>query len=231
MSLKLYELTGIDDLRFSPFCWRARLALAHKGLEPEIVPCKFTDKARIAFSNQKKVPVLVDGERVVPDSWDIACYLEEAYPERPSLFGGESGRQLSRFVHVWDDTRLKPALLRVIIKDLFEHAVHPDDRDYFRQSREERYGMTLEELHDTRDAHMPEVNRVLTPLRKMLSTSQLYLCGGAPAYADYAVFATFQWARLTSALEILQRHDPIAGWQARMLELFDGMARTQPAAA
>ena len=231
MSLKLYELTGMGDLRFSPFCWRARLALAHKKLEPGIVPCRFTDKARIAFSNQEKLPVLVDGERVVPDSWDIACYLEDTYPERSALFGGDYGRQLSRFVHVWDDTRLKPALLRVIVKDLFEHAVHPEDRDYFRQSREKRYGMTLEELHATRDAHMPEVDKVLTPLRKMLSSSQPYLCGEAPAYADYVVFATFQWVRLTSPVEILEPEDPIAGWQERMLDLFGGMARVQPAAA
>lgn len=32
MSLKLFELVGIDASRpFSPYCWRARMALAHKG--------------------------------------------------------------------------------------------------------------------------------------------------------------------------------------------------------
>jgi glutathione S-transferase len=34
----LYELSAKGDLRFSPFCWKARMALAHKGLEPEHVP-------------------------------------------------------------------------------------------------------------------------------------------------------------------------------------------------
>ncbi|MGO8352360.1 hypothetical protein ACC790_38260, partial [Rhizobium johnstonii] len=31
-------------------------------------------------------------------SFDIALYLEESYPERPSLFNGEGGKALSRMV-------------------------------------------------------------------------------------------------------------------------------------
>lgn len=81
MALILDELLGADNRRFSPYCWRTRMALAHKGLKAELIPCKFTDKQLFAFSGQDKVPVLKDGDKVVFDSWDIACYLEEAYPE------------------------------------------------------------------------------------------------------------------------------------------------------
>ena len=49
MPLKLYELVGTDPSRpFSPFCWRTRMALAHKGLSAETIPWCFTDKAAIA---------------------------------------------------------------------------------------------------------------------------------------------------------------------------------------
>ncbi len=75
MALKLYELMGDDDRRFSPYCWRIRMALAHKELEAEIVPCRFTDKELFAFSGQDRLPVLQDGETAIADSWDIACYL------------------------------------------------------------------------------------------------------------------------------------------------------------
>ena len=45
MTLKLFELCGADPERvFSPFCWRIRMALAHKGLEAETVPWRFTEK-------------------------------------------------------------------------------------------------------------------------------------------------------------------------------------------
>ena len=33
MAMRLYDLAGADpNLRFSPYCWRAKFALAHKGL-------------------------------------------------------------------------------------------------------------------------------------------------------------------------------------------------------
>jgi hypothetical protein len=47
--------------RFSPFCWRIRVALAHKGLTVETIPWRFTEKAAIVipdrngFRSSKKV--------------------------------------------------------------------------------------------------------------------------------------------------------------------------------
>ena len=73
MAITMHDLAGADPaLRFSPYCWRARMALAHKGLAVETVPWRFTEKDAIAFSGQGRVPVIRDGERVVPDSWSIA---------------------------------------------------------------------------------------------------------------------------------------------------------------
>ena len=78
MPLKLYELVGTDDARpFSPFCWRTRMALAHKGLSAETIPWCFTDKAAIASHQSEKVPVLLDGDAAIVDSWVIANYLED----------------------------------------------------------------------------------------------------------------------------------------------------------
>ena len=45
MTLKLFELVGTDEARpFSPFCWRTRMALAHKGLSAQTIPWCFTEK-------------------------------------------------------------------------------------------------------------------------------------------------------------------------------------------
>ena len=36
MTITMYDLAGAEaDRRFSPFCWRTRMALAHKGLSAE----------------------------------------------------------------------------------------------------------------------------------------------------------------------------------------------------
>jgi glutathione S-transferase len=77
MAIKLYDLAGAeDDRRFSPYCWRVKMALLHKGLAFETLAWRFTEKDAIAFSGSTTVPVLVDGNHTVSDSWKIAAYLE-----------------------------------------------------------------------------------------------------------------------------------------------------------
>src|SRR4028119_1499083 len=102
MGLKLYDLAGAsDNCRFSPFCWRVKMALRHKGLQVEEIPWRFTEKDIIAFSGQKLVPVLVDGDKIITDSWEIARYLEAAYPDSPSLVGGVVGEAEALFIKFW----------------------------------------------------------------------------------------------------------------------------------
>ena len=230
MTRVLYDLAGADpNLRFSPYCWRAKLALAHKGLEVETVPWRFTDKDVIAISGQGRVPVLVDGDKVVTDSCAIAAYLDEAYQDRPSLFGGPAAMAVTRFVNAWADTVLNGGMIRLIVSDIAA-IVDEKDRAYFRESREQRFGMRLEEVTAGREDRLKAFRDTLLPLRHTLS-ARPYLAGEAPAYADYIVFGSFQWARCVSAFELLARDDTIAAWRGRMLDRFDGLARLAPCAA
>lgn len=222
MTRKLYDLAGADpERRFSPYCWRAKLALAHKGLDVETIPWRFTERDAIAFSGQARVPVLVDGDNVVFDSWTIANYLEDTYPDRPSLFDGHGGRALARFVNSWVDVTLHGALIRLVVLDIHDHT-HEKDRGYFRESREKRFGATLEALSADRDQRVVTFRQALDPMRLTLK-AQPYLCGEAPAYADYIVMGAFQWARCISSFQLLEADDPVAHWRTRMLQLFGGM--------
>jgi glutathione S-transferase len=111
MARTLYDLAAADDKRrFSPYCWRIKMALAHKELEVETVPWRFTEKDVIAFSGQGRVPVLVDGDKVVADSWAIANELEARYPDCKSLFGDVSAHSPTLFVASWVDGVLQPAI-------------------------------------------------------------------------------------------------------------------------
>ena len=128
MSIILYDLAGADpDVRFSPYCWRTRFALAHKGLPVETVPWRFTDRDAIAFSGQTKVPVIQDGGKVVYDSWTIAEYLEEQVPA-PTLFGGGTGRAHAAFINSWADSVLVGGIVRFIVRDLLD-IIDPKDVD------------------------------------------------------------------------------------------------------
>jgi glutathione S-transferase len=227
MAIILYDLAGAEaDRRFSPFCWRTRMAIAHKGLEVETIPWRFTEKDKLPQPNAGRVPVIVDGDRTISDSSAIADYLETRYPDRPSLFGSEASHGLTRFVQNWTETALHPAIAGFVVFDIYRH-VAPQDRPYFRQSREERFGSTLEEVAKDRDARLPAFRETLAPLRRTLER-QDFVAGPAPAYADYIVFGAFQWARAISGYELLAVDDPIAAWRGRMLDLFGGLARNRP---
>ena len=229
MTIQLYDLVGCDDLRFSPNCWRTRLALAHKGLACEAVATPFTAIPAIEGGRVKTVPAIRDGDVLVVDSWAIAEHLEAAYPDRPSLFGDAGGRALARFAQAWVQTAINPLLFRTIVADIHARLL-PEDQDYFRRSREQRLGMTLEAAHALAADQVPKIQAALEPLRQTLA-AQPFLSGAAPLYADYVVFGSLLWARLTSPRRLLADGDPVAAWVDRCLDMFDGLARRMPAAA
>jgi glutathione S-transferase len=225
--IALYELKGKNDRRYSLFSWRARMALRHKGLEFETLPVRLSDKAAIDFSGGKTVPVIRDKDTVVRDSWKIAEYLENRYPDHP-LFGGEIGRGVTQAFNTWADRVLVPAMLQVIAADIHER-VDALDEGYFRQTMEKALRMTLEESRAKRDAALLQLGRALEPLQATFKR-QAFLAGAAPAYADYILLSVFQWARVMSPQEVLAPEDPLCQWRERMLDLHDGFARNVPIA-
>ncbi|WP_315784109.1 glutathione S-transferase family protein [Bradyrhizobium sp. SZCCHNPS1003] len=227
MAVKLYELVGSDAGRpFSPYCWRTRMALAHKGLSAESIPWRFTEKSAIAPHGSEKVPVMLDGDRAVADSWTIANYLEDTYPGRPSLFGGAGGRAMARFLNAWGDIAIVGGIFPLIIADIPKNLA-AEDADYFRKSREARFGKSLEEVMATRDQAVIGFRRSLEPLRQTLKT-QAFIGGDTPDYADYIVFGGFQWARVVSPFRLLEESDSVHAWRERLLDAFDGLARKSP---
>jgi glutathione S-transferase len=229
MVMKLYDLAGArDEVRFSPPCWRIKMALAHKGLAVETIPWRFTEKDAIAVSRQGAVPVLIDGESVLHESHAIAVYLDKAYPDRPRLFEGPASAGLCRFLQLWVERSLAPAAMRIIILDLFA-ALHDKDRDYFRASREGRFGMPLEQIALPLEEGGKALQQVLAPLRTTLG-EQDFLAGSEPGYADYVVFGTFQWARTVSPKRLLPEGDAVDSWFERLLDLHSGLARNAPRA-
>ncbi|MDI5987585.1 glutathione S-transferase N-terminal domain-containing protein [Halomonas sp. M4R5S39] len=222
MARILYDLRGIDEgLRFSPYCWRVKYALAHKGLDVETRPWRFTDKEALAFAGHDKVPVLVDGDEVVTESYDILRYLDRAYPEAP-LLGEGVAEARARFFKHYAERSLAPAMMRTIIMDLL-NAIHPGDRDYFRETREKRFGRALEEFHSPAKG-LAQLDAALEPLRGHLQESD-YLDGDAPAAADYLVFGSFMWARCVSSADLVSNADPVYAWVERMLDQHGGLGR------
>ncbi|MDG1438672.1 MAG: glutathione S-transferase family protein [Emcibacteraceae bacterium] len=221
--MKLYELVGCDPKKgFSPFVWRTKLALAHKGLNYETVPVTFTEiKETLAFAGSKTVPVLVDGENVISDSWDIACYLEDTYPDHPSLFGGDTGRAAANLLGIQVGMPVLFPLFRTLVADIHGR-LNRIDQDYFRETREPRIDCTIEEAAVDFEGSLKVFQLGLASYNAYLKTSSFF-SGEKPAYADYIIYSSFLWAKRTSPKVILDKDDPIAKWLERMDGLFNGL--------
>ncbi|MBE0463250.1 MAG: glutathione S-transferase N-terminal domain-containing protein [Halomonadaceae bacterium] len=221
MTRTLYDLCGRDErLRFSPYCWRVRMALAHKKLEFDTIAWRFEDKEALAFADYDKVPVLCDNEQIITDSFEIMRYLDKAYPESPVLGEGVD-YQRALFFKYFVERSVTPGLFRIVALDLLD-AIHPDDRDYFRKTREARFGMPLAEVHNPEQGRQ-QLTQALAPVRDQLRSSP-FIDGEAPSGADYLLFGSMMWAHTVSLEPLAEPNDPVDEWFKRMLTVHGGVA-------
>ncbi|MDP6559194.1 MAG: glutathione S-transferase family protein [Candidatus Binatia bacterium] len=105
MTIQLYQSPT------SMYCEKIRIVLGMKNIPYEIVDVKKDDrKSLIAFSGQRKVPVMDFDGRCVIDSTVIAKLLEEKFPQ-PSIYpDGERDKSLCLMLEDWADEVLNPAI-------------------------------------------------------------------------------------------------------------------------
>lgn len=94
-----------------PFCARARIVLAEKGVEYETVTIDLSDRPDWLYEKNPlgKVPVLEEDSFVLPESDVIMEYLEERYPEPALLPSDPAARARVRLMIFRFDTNLGDA--------------------------------------------------------------------------------------------------------------------------
>ena len=221
MAIKLYDLAAADEnVRFSPFCWRVKMVLAHKGLDADHLAWRFSEKDRLAFAAHDKVPVLCDGDTTVSDSWNIIQYLEKTYPEKPVFY---PDAESALFYKLWVERSILGLVFQCIVADI-HGTLTEQDQAYFRQTREKMFGTSLEEVQSGREKKRKALNAALEPVRATLAV-QPFICGEQASVADYLLFSCFQFARCTSEYQLLSQDSAVYDWRERMLDLHDGYAR------
>jgi glutathione S-transferase len=92
-------LTLYDAAR-CPYCARARIALAEKGLEYEVMEVDLNDRPQWIYEKNPtgRVPVIEEDAWILPESSVILEYLDERYPEPALLPADPADRALAR---VW----------------------------------------------------------------------------------------------------------------------------------
>jgi glutathione S-transferase len=117
--MKLYGHPG------SPFVRKALVALEEKGIPYENVPLSSIPGQKspelLALHPLGKIPVLGDGDVVVPDSSVICAYLEKKHPAPPLYPAEPAELAKALFLEEYSDTRVFEVLSGV----LFERVVKP----------------------------------------------------------------------------------------------------------
>ncbi|MCW2370841.1 glutathione S-transferase family protein [Sphingobium sp. B11D3D] len=228
--IRIYDLNLVTGATISPFCWQAKYAVAHKGLEAEMSEGGFTSLSRRTGGRTDFHPGISDGDTWVFESlrsgdFVVADYLDRTYPDRPMLFRNPDHHNYVKFLDTWLwATAIKP-WFHCYILDYHDLSL-PEDRPYVRESRERDFlgGRTLEDAQAGREERLPLVVPQLEPLREVLRERR-WLGGEAPDFADYSALSIFLWAASVAKTPPLPEDDFLRDWYERGCDLFGGIGR------
>ncbi|MFQ3361041.1 MAG: glutathione S-transferase N-terminal domain-containing protein [Alphaproteobacteria bacterium] len=216
--ITLYELSGKNDVRFSPYCWRARMALNYKNLDFKTVPIKFTEKNLIEFSGQKLLPIMVDNDIVVTDSWNIACYLDKKYLGNKNLFM-DAELNFDHFVNQWADKMLNGAIIKIVINDITKH-LDTKDKDYFIKSRSQRFGISPKDMADKSIDSLNQLYKYISFLNSILE-KQEFISGDSIGYSDFVIAGSLKWGKQVTDVDLIDKNNTnMLIWYNKIENLF-----------
>jgi len=219
MTLLLYEHVAENGQIVDPYSWRIRLALAHMGIKVKRVPISLY-KFRETFIKDKltNLPTIIDGIHKIETSWEVATYLERNFPNSPSLFGGEVGTHLAKFIHSWAEHNLLKHLYALMGDRVYE-ILDPSDKELFEEFLSIRFNLRWDLLRYQREEKILTFRKSLGPFR-LTMLDRPFLCGELPAYADFILYGPLKWGDENYQGTLLESGDLISLWKSRMDQLF-----------
>ena len=220
--ITLYDLALREGQTISPFVWATKYAIAHKGFEIDLVPGGFTGIMERTGGRTERLPAIVDDGKWVLDSWLIAEYLDETYPDRPTLIGSKQVEIATKFIEGWLWSTVLREWMPNIVRD-YRDAVLDVDWDYVTKTRTAP-GTTLEATQAGREDRLPLIPPKLELLRTTLRETP-WLGGDSPNYTDYRALAVFLFMSAVATTPVLTDDDPIRDWVERGFDLYGGLGR------
>lgn len=189
MSLRLLHFDAC------PFSEKVRLSLERMGLRYDGEVIDPDDRRRVEeVSGQRLVPVLCDGDRVIPDSTRILRYLIARYGDTNMLPADPAEQALAWIVEDYADEVLGP-MLRAILEDRA-----PSGSPL--QSAERR------ELERHLETQFRNLEQLLSQRR--------HVFGDTPGLADISLYAFLRSLVRLGRREISSGFPRLKAWYARM---------------
>jgi glutathione S-transferase len=187
----------------SPYVRKVLACLELKGLAYEVDPITafFGNDAFEKLSPLRRIPVLIDGDVILPDTTVICEYLDEAYPGRPLLPSSVKARARARWIEEYADTRLGDVFIWGLFYPKFvQPMIWGEEGD---QARIER---TLTE----------DLPREMDYLEAQLPAEE-YLFGSNISLADISIATFFRNGAYVGSEPDATRWPKVAGFVARAL--------------
>ena len=216
--IKLYELAGKNDLRFSPPCWNVKLCLLYKNIDFETVAIGFSEKNKILFSNQQLVPVLKHQDGHISDSWNIINWLDENY-ENPKLFVNEASKNFSHFLYLWTSRQILPILFKIIAHEI-PNILEGDDLNHYIITREERIKGPITKFVPVISDSIKKFRSLINPMRSLIKKNG-FISGSNPGIEDFIFFGNFKWVYTCSSCNLLDKEDEVFQWYKKINQIFN----------
>lgn len=189
------------QFELSQYSEKVRFLLDYKGLEYrkiEVTP-GIGQVEIFQMSGQRQVPVLKDGETIVPDSTDIAMYLERTYPEPALIPTAAREKGLTLMMEEWADESIGLKSRKAFIgalnrNEALRAAVLPPDTPDFVKSIVSSIPSDLLDALGTGVGMGGEALKAIEGSLKqdlealcLILQEQPYLTGTIPTLADFSV--------------------------------------------
>ncbi|KAL4075528.1 hypothetical protein J3A83DRAFT_4369686 [Scleroderma citrinum] len=224
LPLILYDIpSNVEGNYWSPSTARPRYILGYKGLPFEVDWAEFPDIAprmkeigaapskRRDGSESYTLPVLRDPNTgaIVTDSWDIAVYLDNTYPEKP-IFPKDTKGLIRVFDTAYTD-QILPALKFLLLRS--REILRQPSAEYYTTTREKYFNQTFGELSPEgpeRDQHWSALEKGFATVKTWYDkTDGKWLMGSTFSYADILAASGLFWLKKVLHDDEWKR---VAGW-------------------
>ncbi|KAI5117502.1 hypothetical protein M0805_009671 [Coniferiporia weirii] len=243
MTITFYDIPSkLDGNAWSPNTFKTRLSLNYKGIPYKTEWVEYPDIEALlkdigGAPTRKKndgrdhytLPAIRDSAtgKVVTDSFEIAAYLDKAYPDTPALIPPNTRAAIELFTHVFD-AEIFAAVYPVMLP-ASNNILNPKSEEYFSRTKAVAFGKTMEELAPPPGPVRDEIwGKTKSGLERLggfydkNGVNKLFFLGDTFTFADAIVASCLLWIKVVLGPDS-DEWKAVMGWSggrwAKFLEL------------